>query len=217
MREDGGDLKSSDESLSLNISSVELLAKFLYALPGYFQIAELDLETEVWSNGQQKLEVKNTSAPLSLNDLFTTIIKVIPRVYAGESFKFISGSFRNRIDPETKKARVFFTVSIQLSEPRTVLKHSIPLDEFIHVNDKLMSLIQEMNFLLDNSDKFNTLTKREVEVLELIAAGSTNPDVAEKLTISRRTVEQHRKNINKKLGFKNYNDLYRFVRAFDLT
>lgn len=97
------------------------------------------------------------------------------------------------------------------------MKHSIPLDEFIHVNDKLMSLIQEMNFLLDNSDKFNTLTKREVEVLELIAAGSTNPDVAEKLTISRRTVEQHRKNINKKLGFKNYNDLYRFVRAFDLT
>lgn len=48
-----------------------------------------------------------------------------------------------------------------------------------------------------------TLTSREVEVLELICQEFTAKEIAEKLFISHRTVEGHRKNLIEKLGVKN--------------
>jgi DNA-binding CsgD family transcriptional regulator len=44
------------------------------------------------------------------------------------------------------------------------------------------------------------LSAREVEVLRLVAAGLTNPQVAEQLFLSRRTIEHHLQNIYHKLG-----------------
>jgi LuxR family maltose regulon positive regulatory protein len=44
------------------------------------------------------------------------------------------------------------------------------------------------------------LTEREVEILELLAAGLTNPEIAEKLVISAGTVKKHASNIYGKLG-----------------
>ncbi len=47
------------------------------------------------------------------------------------------------------------------------------------------------------------LTRREKEVLQLIAGGLTNPQIAEKLGISMLTAETHRKNIMQKLKVSN--------------
>lgn len=47
------------------------------------------------------------------------------------------------------------------------------------------------------------LTKREKEILKLIAEGFSSQEVADKLFISLRTVETHRMNINQKLDVKN--------------
>ena len=47
------------------------------------------------------------------------------------------------------------------------------------------------------------LTKREIEVLQLIAEEYSNPEIAEKLFISIRTVDTHRRNLLEKLGVKN--------------
>jgi DNA-binding NarL/FixJ family response regulator len=47
------------------------------------------------------------------------------------------------------------------------------------------------------------LTKRESEVLPLVAAGLSNADIAERLYISPRTAEHHVANIISKLGLKN--------------
>jgi DNA-binding CsgD family transcriptional regulator len=44
------------------------------------------------------------------------------------------------------------------------------------------------------------LTKREREVLSLVASGDTDGKVAEKLAISRRTVNRHMSNIFLKLA-----------------
>lgn len=47
------------------------------------------------------------------------------------------------------------------------------------------------------------LTKREKEILKLIAEGLSSQEIADKLFISLRTVETHRLNINQKLDVKN--------------
>jgi DNA-binding NarL/FixJ family response regulator len=49
----------------------------------------------------------------------------------------------------------------------------------------------------------DTLTKRELEILQLITDGFTNHEIAETLFISQRTVDGHRNNILSKTGAKN--------------
>lgn len=53
------------------------------------------------------------------------------------------------------------------------------------------------------------LTQREYQVLQMIALGHTNTEVAEQLVISVRTVETHRSNIQRKLGVRSRAELAR--------
>lgn len=54
-------------------------------------------------------------------------------------------------------------------------------------------------------DKFliEALTEREIDVIRLISNECNTPEIAEKLNISTRTVETHKKNLCKKLNVKN--------------
>ncbi|MBK6291899.1 MAG: response regulator transcription factor [Ignavibacteria bacterium] len=56
-----------------------------------------------------------------------------------------------------------------------------------------------------------TLTKREEEIVTLVAKGLTSQDIAKKLFISPRTVETHRARIMDKLGVNNAAGLVRFA------
>ena len=55
------------------------------------------------------------------------------------------------------------------------------------------------------------LTKRENEVVELVAMGKSNQEVADSLFISIKTVETHKTNILEKLGLKNTAELVRYA------
>jgi len=60
------------------------------------------------------------------------------------------------------------------------------------------------------------LTRREIEVLELIAEGMTNNVIAQKLFISSTTVDTHRKNLLAKLEAKNTASLIRMATQLQL-
>jgi two-component system response regulator NreC len=60
------------------------------------------------------------------------------------------------------------------------------------------------------------LTPREAEILKLIALGHINPEIAEQLFVSVRTVETHRTAIHRKLGTTNRAELVRFAREHHL-
>lgn len=53
----------------------------------------------------------------------------------------------------------------------------------------------------------NLLSDREVEVLQLLAAGLSNKEIADKLNISVNTVITHRKNISQKTGIRTISGL----------
>ncbi len=55
------------------------------------------------------------------------------------------------------------------------------------------------------------LTPREQEVLTLIAEGLTNPEIADKLVISAKTVDRHRENIMRKLNLHSRVDLVKYA------
>jgi len=55
------------------------------------------------------------------------------------------------------------------------------------------------------------LTRRENEVLRMIAEGMTNPEIAEKLFLSLSTVDTHRKSLMRKLNTKNTAILIRYA------
>ena len=57
------------------------------------------------------------------------------------------------------------------------------------------------------------LTPREVDVLRLVASGHTNREIAERLTLSVRTVESHRANLMAKLCLHSRAELVRYAAA----
>jgi DNA-binding NarL/FixJ family response regulator len=63
----------------------------------------------------------------------------------------------------------------------------------------------------------NTLTEREMDVINLIRKGSSSKDISLKLEISIKTVEVHRHNILKKLKLKNAVSLIHFMNSSSVT
>jgi DNA-binding NarL/FixJ family response regulator len=59
--------------------------------------------------------------------------------------------------------------------------------------------------------KTTDLSKRELEVLTLVASGKSNKEVADELHISSKTVDTHKMHILDKLGLKNTADLVKYA------
>jgi DNA-binding NarL/FixJ family response regulator len=57
----------------------------------------------------------------------------------------------------------------------------------------------------------NRITSREREIIQLLAEGKSNKEVASVLDISTRTVETHRAHIMHKLGLTSFGDLVRYA------
>ena len=112
-----------------------------------------------------------------------------------------------------------YTICLVLTKKIRIgyLSFIFPLDKELDISAKIKRVISEELFKRDHQVLFDTLTCREKEVLGLLADGVNNPCIADKLFISRRTVEQHRKNINKKLEIHSLRDILEYAYAFDLV
>jgi two-component system, NarL family, response regulator NreC len=61
------------------------------------------------------------------------------------------------------------------------------------------------------TDRYNTLSGREKEVLKLVAEGHTNQEIAALLTLSIKTVQAHRAAAMDKLGLRDVTHLVRYA------
>ena len=91
------------------------------------------------------------------------------------------------------------------------------LDPVHHITAKVGRLVDEVAFLRHNNLLFLSLTKREKEVLKLMALGLSSGEIADKLFISITTADTHRRNIRGKLNLKNNFDTVRFAQAYNLV
>ncbi|WP_300668081.1 response regulator transcription factor [Desulfoluna sp.] len=98
----------------------------------------------------------------------------------------------------------------------SVLKGEYFLDSSVshQVVEKLMKFPVKDAKITDAD--YGSLTPREQEVMRLLAEGSTPKEIADKLCISPKTVENHRANIMKKLGIHSTMELVRYAARLGL-
>lgn len=93
---------------------------------------------------------------------------------------------------------------------------SIEDQSFGLLSDKLDQMNALRKFKHSRLKLYKKLTPREIEILTLLAEGNNNPEIASLLDISRRTVENHRKSINRKLRIRHFRDIIKYALAFGL-
>lgn len=69
----------------------------------------------------------------------------------------------------------------------------------------------QLHRMAEHASKHGPLTLRETEVLQLIAEGKTNNEIATHLYISPRTVDTHRRNLLQKIQVRNTAGLVRYA------
>lgn len=72
-------------------------------------------------------------------------------------------------------------------------------------------LLLKKKAVAEETCELDMLTEREVEILKMVALENSNTEIAEKLYISPKTVETHRKNLMKKIGVRNSLGIYKFA------
>jgi DNA-binding CsgD family transcriptional regulator len=130
-------------------------------------------------------------------------------------------SFHNIKNPESEEWQLYAMNTKVFNrdasgEPTHVITIAGKIDPLHHITSKVTRLMSELHFLRTNNPLFLTLTKREIDVLRLMALGKSSTEISESLFISPTTVETHRKKVRNKLGIKNTYETLLFAQAYDL-
>ena len=81
------------------------------------------------------------------------------------------------------------------------------LDDYRRLVDQIPQIDNQAN----NTPGLDVLSKRERQVLELVADGLTTPQIGEKLTLSPKTISRHRERIMNKLNIHSSAELIKFA------
>jgi DNA-binding NarL/FixJ family response regulator len=119
--------------------------------------------------------------------------RVIELGAAGYLIKQTSSHFLSEAIREVQKGNTFFSPDIAR---RLKKQHQTSLDRMGRAKKKVLHL-----------------SSREVEVLQLIAEGKANKQIADELGISTKTVEKHRDHLMQKLDIHNTASLTRYAIA----
>jgi len=160
---------------------------------------EIEIKINDFDNFEIVIEEKETSIIILNTEFYDNLtIKLIEKIKLKKNIvllgvKNFNSNFKNKI----------FENYIQYNEHKN------------KIEEKIVKLLKDEQFKKSNKKKdkdkvlneINELSKREKSILELLAKGLTNKEIAEKLFISIHTVTTHRKNIVKKLDIRTLSGL----------
>lgn len=114
----------------------------------------------------------------------------------------------------TSGAFAYLSKDIEEDELLFCLQHVMKGKRYLS-SDLCISILErfnnQLNMLAQNMSNGISFSEREINVLKLIADGLTNQEIADKLYLSRRTVESQREALISKTGTKNSASLVRFA------
>lgn len=164
----------------------------------------LDLNLEI-SDGIELIESIRKNYPA---------IKVIVVSMIKES-KFVREAFKSGADGYISKES---DIEDLIEAIDTVLENKIYFGKGIETVNK-KSISNEEKETEFNINRFNAkfhLTKRELEILQMLVDGKTSKDISTALFISKDTVNVHRKNLMKKLNIGNVVMLVKMVKDYNI-
>ena len=100
---------------------------------------------------------------------------------------------------------------------RKPIDHALLLKRIDEAYKKVIKQQQNTDELNQHIKNYQSLTKRESEVFELVCDGESNKSIASTLSISERTVEVHRSNMMQKLSAKNLPEMVKIKITLDRT
>jgi DNA-binding CsgD family transcriptional regulator len=140
----------------------------------------------------------------------------IKRFYSNHGSDVVYSNYHQIYNPSIKAFSVCLAFVKKCSCLSGFVSIILPLENAYLISKKMNRIISEELFKINHLHNFEDLTIREGEILKLLAEGMNNPQISCQLFISRRTVEQHRKNINRKLDIHTFKDILDYAYAFDL-
>lgn len=99
---------------------------------------------------------------------------------------------------------------------KNLVTSTIPFSELGRSIKAIERIVDQQAFSQLNFERFQTLTKREKQILTLIAQGWTNKKISDFMFISVNTVRTHRNRIWKKLEIKTFRDAIMYAQSFNL-
>jgi DNA-binding NarL/FixJ family response regulator len=105
-------------------------------------------------------------------------------------------------------AKAYILKSSGKSELLNALKHIAEGNIYI---SNLFNTNSTVTQAKDDFSKLHGLTKREIEIIKLLATEKSSQQIADELFLSVYTINTHRKNILQKLGIKNVAGIIRFA------
>lgn len=176
------------ESRDIPVTCYESAESFLEALPGTKPscvVADVRMPGMTGLELQRELKGRNHEAPLILISGHADVSMAVQALKEG-AFDF----FEKPYDGER------FATSVQ------------------DAVDKGRRKSTETSERIDIEERLKALSPRQREVLELVASGLSNKQIAAKLSISPRTVETYRAWVMERMSAQNVADLVRKVSAF---
>jgi len=165
-----------------------------------------------------------------LDVVLTGLFEILKGSVAGEIIQLRRGD--EIIDyPELTGNFLVIAVPEELEKSTTLIRHILPVTgsvQFMALNLDLNSALSTPSISINDSaalicykvneilNSFSTnpgketdteLTRREIEVLQLLTKGYSNKEIADQLFVSTHTVISHRKNISEKTGIKSASGL----------
>ena len=192
---------------------------------------EADIQVIIQAvNGQELIDTLKSS-PAQPNVLLLDL--KMPVLDGIETAKILKKDFPNInfIVLSTHFSKAFIVNMIELGASSYLPKNSEPTEvietiKAVHekgffYNNQVMAVLRDfmLNKKLPKTEPttLEPITRREQEILQLICEQYTSSEIAEKLFISRRTVEGHRNNLLLKLGCRNVAGLVAFAYQHDLV
>ena len=124
------------------------------------------------------------------------IIKMVRKAEVFPTFIFVTGYNQYAIKAIRNAAFDYLLKPVDIDE----LKEAI-------IRFKVSQNEQAKIFLPSKLKKEYNLTDREIEVVNLLLEGKSSAEIAEKLFLSKHTVDTHRRNIIEKMRLKSTNEL----------
>lgn len=203
----------------------QLFLDGLSALLG--QIASVEIVAAVGDGAQLLEKLKGSEGDLVIVDLHMPVLgglettKMIRELYP--AVKVLGLTMDNEVDSiqdmleagasgyilkNTGKAELE-TAILQVMKGEVYLSQSLS-------TQLAQRLLLKKKAVVEETCELDMLTEREVEILKMVALENSNSEIAEKLYISPKTVETHRKNLMKKIGARNSLGIYKFALKHQL-